>query len=229
MHIATDNRETGTTRRQFVLSSSAVLLLVLGIGGLFRLLLAWRSLDVLDTLFFPDDTYLSLGIARNIALGYGSTFDRVVLTNGYQPLYVWLMVPVYWLLPNDLLLPIHIALTMLALVGIVTGWLVYLIARHLATPWHGVVAAAIWMLDPRVIGQNLNGLETGIAVLGMAATAYWYLSRIRDHTQIPLWRVAVLGVLAGLTILTRVDQVVFVGASASIILLSTATGVSSGI
>ncbi|NJL35183.1 MAG: hypothetical protein HC893_16660 [Chloroflexaceae bacterium] len=64
MHIATDNRETGTTRRQFVLSSSAVLLLVLGIGGLFRLLLAWRSLDVLDTLFFPDDTYLSLGIAR---------------------------------------------------------------------------------------------------------------------------------------------------------------------
>ncbi|NJL35182.1 MAG: DUF2079 domain-containing protein, partial [Chloroflexaceae bacterium] len=122
------------------------------------------------------------------------------------------MVPVYWLLPNDLLLPIHIALTMLALVGIITGWLVYLIARHLATPWHGVVAAAIWMLDPRVIGQNLNGLETGIAVLGMAATAYWYLSRIRDHTQIPLWRVAVLGVLAGLTILTRVDQVVFVGA-----------------
>src|SRR5689334_20609399 len=45
------------------------------LGGLLRLALAWRDISVLDTLFFPDDTYLSLGIARNIALGLGSTFD----------------------------------------------------------------------------------------------------------------------------------------------------------
>src|SRR3712207_4041613 len=58
---------------------------VLLLGALLRLMLAWRDLPAIDTLFFPDDAYISLGIARNIALGYGSTLGRQVLTNGYQP------------------------------------------------------------------------------------------------------------------------------------------------
>lgn len=41
-------------------------------------------------IYFLDDSYFYLKIAQNIALGYGSTFDRVNLTNGYHPL--WLII-----------------------------------------------------------------------------------------------------------------------------------------
>lgn len=181
-------------------------------GTLLRLALAWRDLPTLDTLFFPDDTYISLGIARNIALGYGSTLGRQVLTNGYQPLYVWLMVPVYWLIPDDKVLPIHVALTLLALCGAATGWLIAVIVRRLSTPWHAMLACAIWMFDPGVLRQNLNGLETGLALLGIATTTWWYLARIRANDTPTMQDWAIWGVLAGLTILARVDQGILLGA-----------------
>lgn len=187
-------------------SVQIALITVLFLGAVLRLSMAWHDLKILDTLFFPDDTYLSLGVARNIALGYGSTFDREMLTNGYQPLYVWLMVPVYRLFPNDLVTPIHIALTLLALVGTATGWFVYRIVQRLTTSWYALIACAIWMFDPHVFSQSLNGLETGIVLLGIAATTDWYLSRIHPHDNLSLRNMLVLGLLIGVTILARVDQ-----------------------
>jgi hypothetical protein len=197
--------------KRLVPFATLTLLIVLA-GGLLRLALAWRDLGALDTLFFPDDTYLSLGIARNIALGFGSTFDRQIPTNGYQPLYVWLMTPVYWMLPDDRVLPIHIALTLLALASTATGWLIYRIVERLATPWHAMIACAIWMFDPIVLMHSMNGLETGIAMLGIAATTFWYLTHIRARDDVPLRDTLILGLLAGLTILTRVDQGVLLAA-----------------
>ncbi len=44
-------------------------------GFLLRLYLAWRPLAYLDNLFIPDDAYISLKIAKNIASGLGITFD----------------------------------------------------------------------------------------------------------------------------------------------------------
>ncbi len=156
-----DQQATLASPGKHLATFATLTLLIVLAGGLLRLALAWHDLEALDTLFFPDDTYLSLGIARNIALGFGSTFDRQIPTNGYQPLYVWLMTPVYWLLPDDRVLPIRIALMLLALVGTATGGLIYHIVKRLATPWHAMIACAIWMFDPIVLMHNMNGLETG--------------------------------------------------------------------
>lgn len=108
-----------------------LLMILLVLGGVVRVALAWRDIDALDALFFPDDTYLSLSIARNIARGLGSTFDGVVATNGYQPLYVWLAVPLYWLFPNDQVLPINFALTLLAIASLGTAVCIFRIVQHL--------------------------------------------------------------------------------------------------
>src|SRR5262245_41643821 len=40
-----------------------------------------------DALYYPT-------IARNIALGFGSTYDGITQTNGYHPLWCWLQVPI---------------------------------------------------------------------------------------------------------------------------------------
>ena len=41
-----------------------------------------------------DDTYYYLGVARHLAAGLGSTFDGLNATNGYHPLWCWMLVPV---------------------------------------------------------------------------------------------------------------------------------------
>lgn len=44
---------------------------------------------------FTDDAFYYAQIARNIALGLGSTFDGIHETNGYHPLWMLFWIPFY--------------------------------------------------------------------------------------------------------------------------------------
>lgn len=46
--------------------------------------------------FCFDDAFYYFEIARNVAQGYGPTFDRINPTNGFHPLWLLLCIPVYW-------------------------------------------------------------------------------------------------------------------------------------
>src|SRR4029453_11737611 len=48
-----------------------------------------------------DDGYYVLAIARRIGLGQGVTYDGATLTNGFQPLWVFLCAPLFWLSDGD--------------------------------------------------------------------------------------------------------------------------------
>src|ERR1700731_2967065 len=48
-----------------------------------------------------DDSFYMFSCARHLALGQGITADGVHLTNGIQPLLVFLEVPFFWLAGND--------------------------------------------------------------------------------------------------------------------------------
>ncbi|MGB5105870.1 MAG: hypothetical protein WBP29_04150 [Candidatus Zixiibacteriota bacterium] len=81
--------------------SRALFTSLLAVNLVSRLLIAIRPLKFIDGLTIPDDAYLSLNIARNIAKGlgplYGSDF-----TNGFQPLYVFIVAPIYAVFSHDL-------------------------------------------------------------------------------------------------------------------------------
>jgi hypothetical protein len=49
-----------------------------------------------------DDAGYYFAIARNACLGHGFSFDRLHLTNGFNPLLPWLLIPLYRLLPDGL-------------------------------------------------------------------------------------------------------------------------------
>ena len=51
--------------------------------------------------YLYDDSFYAFQIARNIAGGQGATFDGVHPTNGFQPLYVAILVPIYLLFGSD--------------------------------------------------------------------------------------------------------------------------------
>jgi len=72
--------------------------LIIGIALLLRLLLFIEPLGLLDGKFLADDSYIALTIAKQIALGHGPRFGNY-LTNGFQPLYVWLMAIAFYLQP----------------------------------------------------------------------------------------------------------------------------------
>ena len=66
-------------------------MLVLGTG--LRIALAWAPFDPYQVEQGPlvDDSFYYFQIARNVAMGAGPTHDGVVLTSGFQPL--WMLMP----------------------------------------------------------------------------------------------------------------------------------------
>jgi hypothetical protein len=172
-----------------------------------RVALQIRPLEFIDDLAIPDDAYLSLTIARNIARGLGPLYG-LAPTNGFQPLYVFLMAPVYALVPHDPGLPIRVALVMLALFDTAGLFFVFrLVERRSAFRATPFLVALTWMLHPYAILTALNALETSVAFCFIAAFLF-ALDRLRDAPQ-SLARPAVsfgIGVLLGVAALARVDS-----------------------
>ena len=185
-------------------SSDRILMSLLAGGLLVRLALAWAPFAYLAQRGpLIDDAFYGLSIARNLARGAGATADGVHATSGFQPLYTLLLVPFYRLFPSASILPIHLALTLLALCGAATGWFIFRITRRLASRRGALLAVFLWSFSPALLCSGLNGLETGVFALLLAATLDYYLGTVRDQ---PGGRnLAVLGGLLGLTILARVD------------------------
>src|SRR5262245_43015194 len=195
-----------------------IFLALLATGLVLRLALAWAPFSYLaDRGPLIDDAFYSFSIARNLAAGHGPTADGVHPTSGFQPLYTFALVPFYALAGGGTALPIHLALTVLALSGAVSGWLVYRIARRIATRRGAWFATLLWCVSPYFLSQGMNGLETGLFGLCFLATLDFHLGSARANPS--LKNLALLGLLLGVTILARVDGLLLAVAIAADFLL----------
>jgi len=77
--------------------------MLLGGFGL-RLLFAWSGLA--ERGLVADDAYYYFTIARNIAHGLGPTFDTLTPTNGFHPLWLLMLVPIFALVGQILWIPV---------------------------------------------------------------------------------------------------------------------------
>ena len=187
-----------------------------------RLAVWLRPLRELDDLVLPDDSYLSLHLARSIAQGKGP-FYGLAPTNGFQPLYVFLMAPVFALTGGDLDLPVRIALALLVVADALAMFFTLRVALRLGCSTEAVVVGGLlWGLSPWSLHTSLNGLETSIAAACIAATL-WQWHRVRaaqpgltGQSGVAGWMA--LGALGGLACLARVDSV-FLGAALGVPLL----------
>ncbi|HWL89232.1 MAG TPA: hypothetical protein VNO21_25690, partial [Polyangiaceae bacterium] len=162
---------------------------VLGIaaaGFSLRLLLAARDVTILDRLFVPDDTYYTLGIARGLARGWGPSLDGLHLTNGFQPLLAFLLVP-FFAVTRDPVTPLRAGWVLLALADAMSAILLArLAARALSSPQHAPTesrsaalwACAFWSFSPVAVANAMGGLETSLAVAcQLACVEAWCLAR----------------------------------------------------
>ncbi|MCA9644753.1 MAG: glycosyltransferase family 39 protein [Polyangiaceae bacterium] len=181
------------------------LLAIAGAGGLLRLWLALRNLDVVDRLFVPDDTYYTLSIARSLADGVGPSINGQ-LTSGFQPLLAFIAAPVFAITSNP-----DAALRFVLILGAISdAFCIFALgdlARRLGGRHAGVLAAALWALSPAAVSNALGGLETSLALaLELWLVVCW--CELRSHSTRK--RAALCGLLAGLALLARVDAVFLV-------------------
>lgn len=141
------------------------------LGGLaIRLAIVSQDVDFL-TRNGPliDDSFLAFSVARNIALGHGATADGVIPTSGYQPFWVYLMVPFFVLFPGADDRAIASILGFSAILSVATGLVLFRFLRDRSGVRAGLVGVLVWQFHPLVLRQTLNGLETGLAAFFLLA------------------------------------------------------------
>ena len=185
-------------------STFVLVFILVFVAGAVHLAVSWQDFAVLVDYAHTDDAFQ---IARNIAEGNGPTFDGATYTNGFQPLYVALLVPLYLLFGSNPILPVHAGLTLLALFTVLTAYLLFLITRRYVSETIAAFVALVWAVSPIVVKQSANGLETALALFLFASSVYYYLDRIRSNPNPPRLGFVKLGLLLGLAVLARVDQV----------------------
>lgn len=182
------------------------LLLLTAAGRLWVATADYKSLIANDV--WQDDAFYYLQVARNVATGRGFTFDGHTPTNGFQPLFQLLLVPVMYFSRGDLVAPIHAVSVLLAGWAVATGGLLFALARRLAGTGVGLTALAIWAVSPYFILYSVNGQETGPAMFFAALLVLLYVRWVRAPGGARLRQYAVLGLVAGAAVLTRVDAAI---------------------
>ena len=159
-----------------------------------------------------EDGYYTLSVARQIGLGHGITIDGQQSTNGIQPLFAFLLAPVYWLTGGDRYGSLRGVLAAHWLLHMATALLLGTIARSSVPLTDGArrrevfwLTALLWVGSRFVLLNAYSGLETGLALL-LYATA-WRGCQLGWLEGPRLWG---LGLVLGLLVLARVDAAVFV-------------------
>jgi hypothetical protein len=183
--------------------------------ALFSLVL--RSQSSIFELPLTEDGYYLLSVSRNIALGNGITIDGYQWTNGFQPLFAFMLVPIYILFGGDRyaslrgILAVHWSVhlaTALMLGSIVkTSLRSEGIERSTLGFW---LTTSLWLASRYVLLNSYNGLETGFVLLMYTIT--W---RLYQLNWLDGWKLIGLGTVLGLLVLARIDAVVFVATLAA--------------
>lgn len=176
------------------------------IAAIFRFWVSWQPIETLITKNVPDDAFYYFVIARNVTNLDSVSLDGVGITNGFHPLWLVLILPVFMWTPVGAELPVHLALSLASLIDLGSVFLLARLAAKLLHGWRGgLIASAIYALNPFVILQVTNGLETSLGIF----TALLFLIAYHDWLKsAPEGKGAIrVGFFAALMFLARTDYI----------------------
>lgn len=157
--------------------------------------------------FFDDDAYYYFKIASNITETGRSTFDLTTKTNGYHPLWMLILLPIFtvWRDPVDVLRVIGIF--SLGVTGI-TGYLsLRYLSQYSLLSFSLASSLMIWC----IISFGVTGMEVTV-LLPLLMLAFLLLKKIskQDSDGIDLKEFVNLGVVLSFVELARLDAVFLV-------------------
>lgn len=166
-----------------------------------------RPIEFIDSVAFPDDTYISLFLAEQIGEGNGPLYGDNH-TNGFQPLYVFLCAPFYMLFESDKITPLYAALILLLIFDCLSLVVLMKTTDLLAhNKYANILTGIFWISSPYALLTTMNGLETIISFFFIICSFYYfykYRSVIEDGSG--FMQLMILGVLCGFAVLSRIDN-----------------------
>jgi hypothetical protein len=183
--------------------------LVLGIKVIFILMTPLRSLTMSPTVI--DDTYIVMRVARNIALGYGFSFDGTNPTTGVSMLWTYLTSLHHLLFAKEAAAKATFLLSTLfgTLSAIATYAIAWRVTASKSTSW---IALALSLLMPVGFFNAMNGMETSFFTFCILMSAGGLLGMGMKEDVTPLNKGLWIGLWAGLAIMTRGDALMFIAA-----------------
>ena len=161
--------------------------------------------------YVQDDTFYYLAVARNLATGHGSTFNGIVPTNGYHPLWMLCFAAVIWLRSGLQFVPAFLAFSVWAST-LATYVLTYVLFRKNGIPRlvgsSLAVAMAIYFMH---VAENCMEV-TLVVPLSLALMLFLQRGdgwKLRGSSA--LKRGICLGLLAAAVVLSRIDTLILVG------------------
>jgi hypothetical protein len=182
-------------------------ILLIAAGLALRLAFAALPLGALLALL-EDDAWMVVAIARHWALGHGVTADGLTPTNGFHPLYpLTLGALPYLVAPNALDFGFRANLAICAILNALALIPFYGLARLVAGRPIALAGLAVLALNLPLVRVSVNAMETSLALL-LLLTLWWYALA---HPPTTPRGAAILGALAALAGLARLDSLVAAG------------------
>ena len=158
--------------------------------------------------FIVDDGYFYPQIARHIVHGAGSTFNGIMPTNGYHPLWMGICVIAAWITSSsDALIQILATVQDLLLVGS----LALIVSMARTVKLRGAVLGCVPVLFVGMVLGIWRLLETNLAFALQLGVLILVVPLFPDlQKRLAGWRNPLIGALLGLVMLARLDLVFFV-------------------
>jgi hypothetical protein len=160
------------------------------------------DLMVLLDKLMVDDAFYYFKIAANVVSGKGFTFDGLHRTNGFQPLWQFLILPIFAIF-KDPLLQIKTVIWVGGALHVVSGLLLFHIFQRLLSGGWALLITYFWTLNHNILKLNLSGMESpvfAVTFLSFILALMKYLDRVGRKRVLLL-----LGVATAFVSLSRVE------------------------
>jgi hypothetical protein len=181
---------------------------ILGVGA-YSCAMAARDVRYFLALGADDAAYY-LRIAEHAAAGHGFTFDGLAPTNGFHPLWAWLLAALYKVAPLAPEPMLKLVWVLQSLLMTASAWILWQLLRKHVGSWPAAFGTVLFM--GRLYYTGRGGMESALLVL----LVLMFLERAaRWRPPLGLVQGRVMGALAGLIMLARLDAVFVSGALAA--------------
>jgi hypothetical protein len=161
--------------------------------------------------YLPDDSFYYFQLASNFVSGKISSVDGIHLSNGYHPLWVWNIAPFFLFKSMDVFLPVKLSILYAGMLNIGSSILIFRFLNHwLGRKYLALLGMVAYLFNPRILMVELCGEPSALSNF-LLVWILWRTYRVIDRGIFVTKDSLILGILGGLFMLARTDNLVFYG------------------
>ena len=150
--------------------------LIIGLYYIAILIVALLPNDILVMYIFPDDAYYYFEIAKNVARKGIVSFDTLNQTNGFQPLWLLLLLPLYSL-GMDNITSLRLLILYQGFLNVFTIFLIYKVILILFNKRTAFFGGIFYAFTPFIFLINIQGCEASLNGLTLIISIYYLIKQ----------------------------------------------------